>query len=155
MKDESIDNLYKKYNSSYNGLSENYSKELLKKYGYNELKKQKNKNIILIFFKQLIDPLVYVLIAAFILSLLLKEYSDAFIIIFVVLVNSIISTIQEYNAQKALKSLENLTIQKCLVKRDGVIKEINSNKMYLHNNKVLRNIMLNVTCKKCALQIKN
>ena len=138
LKDESINNLYKKYNSSYNGLSEKVSKELLKKYGYNELKKQKNKNILLIFLKQLIDPLVYVLIAAFILSLLLKEYSDAFIIMFVVLINSIISTIQEYKAQKALKSLESLTIPKCLVKREGEVKEISAKELVVGDILILQ-----------------
>ena len=94
--------------------------------------------MILIFLKQLIDPLVYVLLAAFILSLLLKEYGDAFIIIFVVLINSIISTIQEYKAQKALKSLENLTIPKCLVKRDGIIKEIEAKNLVVGDILILQ-----------------
>lgn len=138
MLDKSIESVFKELNSSNDGLSEVQAASLLKKNGYNELKKQKNKNVILIFLKQLIDPLVYVLLAAFILSLLLKEYGDAFIIIFVVLINSIISTIQEYKAQKALKSLENLTIPKCLVKRDGIIKEIEAKNLVVGDILILQ-----------------
>ena len=110
MIDKSINDIFDIYNTSSNGLDENEALIRLNKYGYNKLNTQKELNHFLVFLKQLIDPLVYVLLAAFILSILLKEYSDAIIIIFVVLVNSIISSIQEIKANKAVKSLNKLTV---------------------------------------------
>ena len=95
------------------------------KQGKNELHKDKKNNPFLAFVKQLIDPLVYVLIAGFVLSIILKEYTDAIIIIFVVLLNAFLSTYQELKAEKALKALSKLTSPTCIVIRDNIEKEIN------------------------------
>lgn len=138
MTSKTIEEIYNIYDSNLNGLSELQVKDRLSKNGKNTLIKQKNKNPIIIFLKQLIDPLVYVLLAAFILSILLKEYSDAIIIISVVLINSIISTIQEIKANKAVSSLNKLTILKCLVRRNNVIKEINSEELVVGDIVLLR-----------------
>ena len=138
MTSKTIEEIYNIYDSNLNGLSELQVKDRLSKNGKNTLIKQKNKNPIMIFLKQLIDPLVYVLLAAFILSILLKEYSDAIIIISVVLINSIISTIQEIKANKAVSSLNKLTILKCLVRRNNVIKEINSEELVVGDIVLLR-----------------
>lgn len=138
MTSKTIEEIYNIYDSNLNGLSELQVKDRLSKNGKNTLIKQKNKNPIIVFLKQLIDPLVYVLLAAFILSILLKEYSDAIIIISVVLINSIISTIQEIKANKAVSSLNKLTILKCLVRRNNVIKEINSEELVVGDIVLLR-----------------
>ena len=138
MTSKTIEEIYKIYDSNLNGLSELQVKDKLSKNGKNTLIKQKNKNPIVIFLKQLMDPLVYVLLAAFILSILLKEYSDAIIIISVVLINSIISTIQEIKANKAVSSLNKLTILKCLVRRNNAIKEINSEELVTGDIVLLR-----------------
>ena len=138
MTSKTIEEIYNIYDSNLNGLSELQVKDRLSKNGKNTLIKQKNINPIIVFLKQLIDPLVYVLLAAFILSILLKEYSDAIIIISVVLINSIISTIQEIKANKAVSSLNKLTILKCLVRRNNVIKEINSEELVVGDIVLLR-----------------
>ena len=85
---KSIDEVFKIKKTRFTGLNNFEVKQRIKKYGYNEIAKDNVKNPIKIFFKQLIDPLVYVLLVGFILSLLLKEYSDALIIIGVVILNS-------------------------------------------------------------------
>ena len=105
MMDKTINQTLKLLNSSETGLSEIKAKAILEKNGKNIIHKDKKNNPFKIFFKQLIDPLVYVLIAGFILSLLLKEYSDAIIIISIVILNAFLSTFQECKAEKALKAL--------------------------------------------------
>lgn len=137
MHDKSIDEVLLKYHSNFNGLTEQNAKYLLEKNGKNVISKEKRINPFKIFFKQLVDPLVYVLLAGFVLSLLLKEYSDALIIISIVFLNAFLSTFQECKAEKALKSLSSLTIQKCLVKRENVIKEIDSKDLVVGDIEIL------------------
>lgn len=112
--------------SSYEGLSEKIANERLIKYGKNILEKDKKINPIKLFLSSLINPLVMVLLAGFILSLILKEYSDAIIIFLVVILNALLSTIQEFKAEKALKSLSKLTTQKALVLRNNKAQEIDA-----------------------------
>ena len=89
----------------YVGLTNEEVKINIEKYGMNVLNKQKKKTFIKILLSQLKDSTIYLLIVAGSLSLLLKEYIDAFIIFFVLVLNSIIGTIQEYNAEKSLEEL--------------------------------------------------
>lgn len=128
---KSIDEVIKLTNSNINGLNDNQVKDRLAKYGKNILEKDKKINPFKVFFKQLIDPLVYVLLAGFILSIILKEYTDAFIILFVILLNAILSSYQELKAEKALKALSKLTSLKCLVKRNNHIKEIDASEVVI------------------------
>lgn len=123
---KTINETLEKVQSNVNGLTFKEANKRLQKNGLNILEKDKKPNPIIIFFKQLIDPLVYVLLAAFVLSLFLKELTDAIIIIVVVFLNATLSTIQELKAKKALKSLAKLTRPTCLVKRDQQIIEIKS-----------------------------
>lgn len=140
-KEKVISNL----NSTYEGLSEKEAKARLIKNGKNLINKDKKNNIFKIFITQLINPLVIVLLASFVLSLLLKEYTDAIIILTVILLNAILSSIQEFKAEKALKSLSKLTSPMCTVKRDGKIKEIKAEDLVVGDI-----LLLNAGCNVCA-----
>lgn len=94
------------------------------KYGRNELKEERKKTFFETFLEQLCDPLIYVLLAAAAISFLLKEASDAVIILVVVLVNAVIGVIQEGKAQRALESLKKLTSPHAYVIRDGYEQEL-------------------------------
>lgn len=113
-----------KLNTSYSGLSENEAKDRLLKYGKNKLKEDNKTNIFKMFISQLINPLVIVLLSSFVLSLVLKEYTDAIIIAIVILLNAFLSTFQEIKAEKALKSLSKLTSPTCIVRRNKKVIEI-------------------------------
>lgn len=115
--------------SSYKGLSELEVKNRLLKYGKNKLKEDNKTNIIKMFVSQLINPLVIVLLSSFVLSLILKEYTDAIIIVVVVFLNAFLSTFQEIKAEKALKSLSKLTSPTCVVRRDNKVKEIKAEEL--------------------------
>lgn len=106
------------------GLTEEEAGRRLAQNGKNELKEARKKSLPEAFFEQLNDPLIYVLIAAAVISVLLKEVSDAVIIGIVICMNAIIGMIQEGKAQKALESLKKLTSPKAMVIRSGVKKEI-------------------------------
>lgn len=108
------------------GLSTSDVKTRLEKYGENKLKGKPKKSLISLFFSQLQDMLIYVLLGAALITVLIGEYIDATIIILVVILNAAIGVIQEYKAEKAIEALQQMTTPKSLVRRDGELKEINS-----------------------------
>ncbi|OFI05466.1 calcium-transporting ATPase 1 [Clostridium acetireducens DSM 10703] len=109
-----------------NGLSDDEVEKRKKKYGLNKLASKKQKTIIQLFFEQLNDVLIYILLAAAIVSSALGEISDAVIIAFVIILNAVIGVIQESKAEKSLEALKELSTPKAVVKRNGELKEIPS-----------------------------
>lgn len=106
------------------GLTEQEAGKRLREYGPNQLKKGKRKSAVCRFWEQLQDPLIYVLLVAAAVSVLLSEYSDACIIVIVVLLNACVGMLQEGKAQRALEELQNLQSPHACVIRDGRKKEI-------------------------------
>lgn len=100
--------LLKKLNTSASGLKVSEAGKRINKYGLNELPEEKQKSLISIFLSSFNDPIIYVLIVAAILSFAVKETLDACAILFIILVDAIVSTIQEYNANKNSLALKNL-----------------------------------------------
>jgi len=108
------------------GLEEQEAKARLEKYGRNKLKGQKKKSILQMFGAQLKDWLIYVLVAAVIITLFLGEYIDAIIIVMVIILNAVLGVIQEVKAGNAIEALQKMSSPKSLVRRDGEVKEIDS-----------------------------
>lgn len=112
--------------SAVNGLAEAEADRRREKYGENCLKDQKKKSIFALFFEQLNDPLIYILMVAIAVSLFLGEVGDAGIIAVVVVLNAVVGVIQEGKARKAIEALQKLSSPRALVKRDGTEREIES-----------------------------
>lgn len=106
------------------GLSSAEAEERLAANGLNEFAPSKKPSVILLFFEQLNSLLIYILIVAAIISLSVAEFSDSVIIVIVILLNAIIGVLQEAKAEKSLDELKNMSTPRALVKRDGIIKEI-------------------------------
>lgn len=111
------------------GLTNEEAKRRLERNGPNALEEGKKKNIFMIFLAQLNDPMIYILLVATLISLILKEVSDAIIIVAVVLLNGIIGTVQESKAEKALEALKKMSSPTCVVRRDGSVKEIKAEEL--------------------------
>lgn len=109
-----------------NGLSSEEAKQRLEKYGFNQLKGKPKKSMLSLFFSQLNDMLIYVLLASAVITFVIKEYTDSAIILLVVVLNAIIGVVQEAKAEKAVEALQKMTTPKSLVRRDGRALEINS-----------------------------
>lgn len=118
------DAVYKLKSDGDCGLTQTEAARRLAANGKNELKEPRRKTFIENFLSQLNDPLIYVLIAAAVVSVLLKEVSDAVIIGVVVFVNAVVGMIQEGKARKALESLKKLTSPRAMVIRGGTRQEI-------------------------------
>lgn len=100
--------LLKKLDTSQSGLKTSEAEKRINKYGLNELPEEKQKSLFSIFLSSFNDPIIYVLIVAAILSFAVKETLDACAILFIILVDAVVSTIQEYNANKNSLALKNL-----------------------------------------------
>ena len=108
------------------GLTTEEVKIRLENYGENKLKGKPKKSLFSLFFAQLKDMLIYVLLGAAVITIGIGEYVDAIIILLVVVLNAVIGVIQEYKAEKAIEALQQMTTPKSLVRRDGELTEINS-----------------------------
>ena len=115
----SVEELYQKLRTSEEGLTPQEVKKRQEKYGENSLPKKKKDSIIKIFFSELLDPIVLLLIVAIIASFLVGENIDAIAIIFIVLVDLIIGTVEENKANTTVEALEKLVPEKVKVERNG------------------------------------
>lgn len=113
-------------NTTQHGLKNDEAKSRLTKYGQNVLPKAAHISIARLFFKQFLDPLIYVLLFAASISLLIGEYTDAGFIFFVLIINSIIGFIQEYSAQRSAASLDVLVTNIARVIREDDSYEIHA-----------------------------
>lgn len=129
---KSSEEVIKELNTNYiSGLSDEEVKIRAAKYGQNKLAEKKKKSILMLLFEQINDVLIYILLAAAVVSALLNEISDAVIIGIVIVLNAVIGLVQESKAEKALESLKKLSVPKALVKRNGKILEISSENVVL------------------------
>ena len=92
----------------------------------NELPKEKEKSVFQIFLSAINDPIIYVLVVAAILSFIVGEYLDGFAIIFIIMVDAVVSTVQEIKAEKNSEALKDLIKVKVKVVRENKHYEIDS-----------------------------
>lgn len=114
------------------GLSASDVKQRLEQYGENKLHQKKQTPIWMIFLKQFNSALVFVLIAAAILTAVVSvmqgenDFTDSIIILAILVINAVIGTIQEYKAMVSLEALNDMSAPHSKVIRDGSIQEISS-----------------------------
>ena len=116
----SVENSLKKFNSSPTGLTDKQVEESLKTYGLNEISEEKKKTLIRKIGEALIEPMTLILIIAALLSLfIIKDLLEAIAIVGVVIVNTVISLIQEGKAEKATDELKKILSPQSKVIRNG------------------------------------
>jgi len=108
------------------GLTLDEATVRLQRYGPNALPRKTPPGILQVFANQFKSPLIYVLVAAALVSLLIKEFSDAIFISAVLLLNAVIGTIQEYSAQRSADALQKMMMTRVRVLRAGEAYEIDS-----------------------------
>jgi Ca2+-transporting ATPase len=111
---------------SQNGLSDEEARNRLEKYGLNELVEKGGRSPWLILWDQMKELMVVVLLVAAIVSLLLGEYSDAIIILAIVILNAAIGFSQEYRAELAIAALKKLSVPNVQARRNGHTLEISA-----------------------------
>lgn len=124
------DVLLKEYETNIeNGLSSSEVHRRQNLYGLNEIKQKRGTPPLILFLGQFNQPLIYILIGASIITGFLKEWVDSLVIFGVVLVNAIISFIQEAKARKAIDSLGKSISKEANVIRDGKRQRISASQL--------------------------
>ena len=120
------DEVFNRLNSSTHGLAESRALEDLKQEGPNEIESKQKEGFLKKFFKQFASPLIYILLAAAIITFFLEEYIDSVVILGVVLANAVLGFAQEKKAENALQALSNMIVPETKVIRDNTKKTISS-----------------------------
>src|SRR5574344_215766 len=146
------------------GLTSQEASERLLKYGPNKLKEKKKKSWLRIFFEQMNNPMIFVLFAAIAVTIGISIYEtincalagwvingkavtnvfldvgdwpDVLIVFLVIIMNSVIGTIQEVKAQTSLDALKNLSSPESTVIRDEKRMKIKSSDLVIGDIVVL------------------
>lgn len=119
------------------GLTAKQAKEALVKYGPNILPKKSGYSALKIFINQLKNPFSVILIIAILLSLLVGDALDSFLIAAILILNIALGFWQEYKASKELEALRSFEVLYSRVYRDGKEVEIPSNQIVLGDVVVL------------------
>ena len=104
------------------GLTGQQARERLETHGPNALEGAKKESLVKRFLGQMKDPMILVLLAAAVLSLIStggEDWVEAVIILVIVVVNACISISQEDSAEKALEALQKMSAPLAKVFRDG------------------------------------
>jgi Mg2+-importing ATPase len=115
---------FQSINGNPKGLTSAEAGERLSRYGRNSLKKGTGASSFLLFLYQFKSPITLLLIAAAMLSFVLKDSTDAAIILAIVLVSSLLGWWQEKGAADAIAQLMKMVQITCRVVRDETEKEI-------------------------------
>ena len=101
------------------GLSDEEITKRQEKYGKNTLPKGTKKPWWKRLLEQFNNVLIYVLLAAAVITALMDHWIDTWVILAVVVINALIGFIQEGKAEKALESISKMLSLEAVVKRKG------------------------------------
>ncbi|MDU5988416.1 cation-translocating P-type ATPase [Anaerococcus vaginalis] len=101
------------------GLSSELAAKRLEENGPNKIESKKKKSLGKKIAEQIIDPMVILLIVASIVSAFTGDKVECFIIIAIVIINAIMSIIQEGKAEDSVEALQKMSSPEASVIRDG------------------------------------
>ncbi len=116
-----------KSNSRY-GLTKGEVKKRLKEFGKNEIPDHRS-TWLKILFRQLKSPFIYLLFGAAVLSFLVGEMLDTFLIFIFILINTVLGFYQEFRSEETFKALRERIISYSSVLRDGKVEQIDTRQL--------------------------
>ena len=111
------------------GLTCREANERLQRFGPNVLPPIRRHSSLVRFLLQFHHPLIYILLAATLITVLLGEWVDASVIFGVVLVNAVVGFMQESRAEHALEALMSMVKTEATVLRDGEKHQVSSSEV--------------------------
>ncbi|WP_327002092.1 cation-transporting P-type ATPase [Dactylosporangium sp. NBC_01737] len=93
---------------------------LRERHGRNELPVARPPSVPARVGAQLRDPLIVVLLAAMVVTLVLRDVSDLVVILLVIVLNTTVGVVQEFRADRAVSALRRMAAPAARVRRDGV-----------------------------------
>ena len=105
--------------TSIDGLDQAEVEKRLEQYGTNQLPETQTRSAFLRFIYQFHNILIYVLLAAGIVTAILEHWVDSGVIFAVVFLNAVIGFVQEGKAENALISIQQMLSPRAIVIRNG------------------------------------
>lgn len=124
VENQAIEEVMQAHETSAEGLSSEEAKSRLDKYGKNELKASEPPSLWQRTWEQLKEPMTMILLAAMVVSTILREYGDIVIIAGVIVINLTVGLVQQGRAERALSALQKMSSPTALVRRSGKTEEI-------------------------------
>ena len=112
-----------------NGISQSEAENRTKEFGANIYEAQKQKSIWMMLLLQFKSPIVYLLVAAAVVTLYFQNYIEAGAIGVVILINALIGFFMELQARSSMNALREMDVILCRVIRDAKTQEIPSEKL--------------------------
>ncbi|MCD4820502.1 MAG: cation-transporting P-type ATPase [Methanococcoides sp.] len=119
-----IESVFAEVGSSRSGLSETDVKKRLEVSGFNELQEKARITPLKVLLRQFTNFIVWVLLAAAMISLMIDEVVNFGVIIFLVAFVIVLGFVQEYKAEKAMEALKRMVQSITHVVRDGNVAEV-------------------------------
>lgn len=116
--------VYKELKTTNQGLDTERVKRRQQFYGPNKLPETSKTTLWQILLHQVVNPLIFILLAAAVASIAIGEPKDAVFIFLVILINSALGAYQEYNAEKSAAGLQGMLKVNARVRREGREMEI-------------------------------
>jgi Ca2+-transporting ATPase len=117
----SVDEALRELDASRDGLTRPEAAARLVRFGPNALQARTKTPLIVLFLRQLANPLAYILLAAALVKLLVKGALDAAVIGAVLGLMAVIGFVQELRAEKAMEALKNMVTPRSRVRRGGQV----------------------------------
>jgi len=111
------------------GLTCDEIRHQLAQHGHNELAEEPPPSVLVVLLRQFRSPLIYILLAAAVVTVVLGDYIDATVIAAVLVLNAAIGYTQEQRAESSVRGLRRLMAPRTHVIRDGRDAEIESREL--------------------------
>lgn len=111
------------------GLTSSEAASRLEKYGPNAIESSNKKSLAKKIIEQILDPMVILLIVAAIVSAFTGDVIECVIIIAIVVINAIMSIIQEGKAEDSVAALQKMSSPEATVIRDGQRKHVKAEEL--------------------------
>ena len=109
-----------RYSTFRTGLSPEEARNRLERYGENKLAEGRKKTALEVFIDQFKDLIVWILIAAAVISILSGQGESSLVIFAVLILNAILGTVQYLKAEKSLESLKAMSSPSATLLRGGI-----------------------------------
>ncbi|MDZ7677899.1 MAG: HAD-IC family P-type ATPase [Acidimicrobiales bacterium] len=120
------------------GLSDDEAEQRRGDHGPNRIQEQETISAWRVLIDQLLDPLIYVLLGALVVTVAVQTYADAIVVGIVLVINTTIGFVQEYRAQTAVQSLMKMVSPKATARRGGHEREVDAEALVPGDVLVLR-----------------
>src|SRR3989338_4045071 len=122
----SVADIFTELKTGSNGLSEKEIVGRQNTYGKNLFKNHEKRSVVSIFLKQLASPLIFILVGAAVITFLLKEWIETFVISGAVIINAGLGFYREYHAEHILEKLSSFIKDRAIVIRNNKEQEVDS-----------------------------